>query len=274
MIAQDRMVIGEGTLNHYWSMCFADEQQRNGLGLKYISQMWDASPYWYLWFVDRPGVYKMSLQQCTEAVDWDWRAFFRISYYPRPEEEAFKGLSMLEQICRMSEAFHTQPAKWEEHHTGCVCHGGIEHHGERFADLRQETGVPRAEIAQDIPEEFFWVGTMEWFVSDHEGSKIIWDSQDHWRVRMTENYYICDGEGAPLKVLRKGDVDRDYPGWSLTDFFVRRFIKGWRQYMQYDKIHEAMNEQDGMEFLCDGAGLNAATCADIRRRTAWCQMTC
>ena len=45
---RDRLVVGEGTLNHFWTLCFADETLRHKLGLKYISQMWDQNPYWYL----------------------------------------------------------------------------------------------------------------------------------------------------------------------------------------------------------------------------------
>ena len=64
----DRLVVGEGTLNHFWTLCFADESQRHKLGLKYISQMWDQNPYWYVWFVDLPGVFKLSLLDCTAEV--------------------------------------------------------------------------------------------------------------------------------------------------------------------------------------------------------------
>ena len=110
----DRLVAGEGAINHYWTVCFANDDIRNRLGLKYISQMWDQTPYWYLWFSDLPGVFKLSLLECVAEPEWDWRALFRIKYYPRPEETTFHGLSVLEQICRMSEMFETKPAQWKE----------------------------------------------------------------------------------------------------------------------------------------------------------------
>ena len=263
----DRLVVGEGTLNHFWTLCFADESQRHKLGLKYISQMWDQNPYWYVWFVDLPGVFKLSLLDCTAEVPWDWRALFRIKYYPRPEESVFQGLSVLEQICRMSDLFQTRPAEWAGGETGCVCHGGVHHHhGPRFADLQEGTGVPTASRAAEIPEDFFLAGEMELRYGNGQGSEISWRSQDHWRVKMTENYFIKDQEGAPLKVLRKGDIDRDYPGWFLTDFVARRFSSGWHNYQQYGPSQETAEEQDGMEFLCDGHTLNPRSCQAIRRR--------
>ena len=263
----DRLVVGEGTLNHFWTLCFADESQRHKLGLKYISQMWDQNPYWYVWFVDLPGVFKLSLLDCTAEVPWDWRALFRIKYYPRPEESVFQGLSVLEQICRMSDLFQTRPAEWAGGETGCVCHGGVHHHhGPRFADLQEGTGVPAASRAAEIPEDFFLAGEMELRYGNDQGSEISWRSQDHWRVKMTENYFIKDQEGAPLKVLRKGDIDRDYPGWFLTDFVARRFSSGWHNYQQYGQSQETAEDQDGMEFLCDGHTLNPRLCQEIRRR--------
>ena len=269
----DRLVVSEGTLNHYWTLCFADETMRHKLGLKYISQMWDQNPYWYVWFVDLPGVFKLSLLECAEEAPWDWRALFRVKYYPHPEESVFQGLSVLEQICRMSDLFQTRPAQWAGGETGCVCHGGVHHHhGTRFADLQEGTGVPAASRAAEIPEDFFLAGEMELRYGKGQGSEISWHSQDHWRVKMTENYFIKDQEGAPLKVLRKGDVDRDYPGWFLTDFVARRFSSGWQNYQQYGKWQETAEDQDGVEFLCDGHSLSPCLCPAIRRKRVCRQM--
>ena len=270
---RDRLVVGEGTLNHFWTLCFADETLRHKLGLKYISQMWDQNPYWYLWFVDLPGVFKLSLLDCVVEAGWEWRALFRIKYYPRPEESVFQGLSVLEQICRMSDLFLTRPAQWAGGETGCVCHGGVHHHhGPRFADLQDGTGVPAASRAAEIPEDFFLAGEMELRYGNGQGSEISWHSQDHWRVKMTENYFIKDQEGAPLKVLRKGDVDRDYPGWFLTDFVARRFSSGWQNYQQYGQWQETAEDQDGVEFLCDGHSLSPCLCPAIRRKRVCQQM--
>ena len=264
MMDADRLVLGEGTVNHYWTLCFANEELRQRMGLKYISQMWDQTPYWYLWFVDLPGVFKLSLLECVEEIPWDWRALFRIKYYPRPEENAFLGLSVLEQICRMSDLFHTRPAQWAGGETGCVCHGGIHHHGVRFADLQEETGIPSASRAAEIPEDFFLAGEMELRYGDARGSEVSWKSQDFWRVRMTENYFLTDQDGTSLKVLRKGDVDRDFPGWMLTDFIARRFSLGWQEYKRYERQSEKEEEQSGVEFLCDGHSLHQQLCPTIR----------
>ena len=39
----DRLVVGEGTLNHYWTLCFADETMRHKLGLRIIDKQYQGS---------------------------------------------------------------------------------------------------------------------------------------------------------------------------------------------------------------------------------------
>ncbi|HWR29623.1 MAG TPA: hypothetical protein VN631_07300, partial [Negativicutes bacterium] len=266
MNGDDRIVAGEGAINHYWTVCFANDVTRNRLGLKYISQMWDQTPYWYLWFGDLPGVFKLSLLECVEEPAWDWRALFRIKYYPHPEEAAFQGLSVLEQICRMSELFKTKPAEWKEGETGCACHGGIHHHGIRFEDLRDGTGAPLASKAEEIPEDFFLAGQMELRHRTGCCSELSWESQESWRIQMTENYYISDQDGTELKVLRKGDIDRDFSGWVLTDFVARRFALGWQEHHGFQSVVESSEEKNGIDFTSDGKTLNASPSATIRHR--------
>ncbi len=269
----DRMVEGEGTVNHFWSSCFADEQKKLRLGLKYISQMRDECPYWYLWFTELPGVFKLCLLDCSTMDGcWDWHALFRIKYYPHPQEDVFQGLSVLEQICRMSEIFNTRPAQWNEGETGCVCHGGVHHHGARFADLQAGTGVPNILSVAEIPEDFFLAGQMELFHRSGYGSEFVWESQDSWQVKMTENYYISDADGAKLKVLRKGDVDRDFPGWMLTDYFSQRFSSGWKEHFGYDRMEEVVEQFPGISFISDGQKLDSVVSPSIRRRLTCCKM--
>jgi hypothetical protein len=273
MKPSDRMVEGEGTVNHFLSICFADELKKSQLGLKYISQMRDEYPYWYIWFTDLPGVFKLIMLDCSSLDDcWDWHALFRVKYYPHPQEKAFQGLSVLEQICRMSEMFDARPAQWEDGETGCVCHGGVHHHAKRFADLQDGTGVPNISRAAEIPNDFFLAGQMELFHRDGYGSEVVWESQDSWQVKLTENYYITDADGAKLKVLRKGDVDRDFPGWILTDFISRRFSAGWQAHFGYDRVEECSEDTDGVVFSSDGQSLNAMGSSAIRRRLQCCRM--
>ncbi len=266
MSGEDRLVAGEGAINHFWTLSFADESTRTRLGLKYISQMWDQSPYWYLWFADLPGVFKLSMLECVTEPDWDWRALFRIKYYPHPKEQIFQDLSVLEQICRMSELFQTKPAQWHEGETGCACHGGIHHHGVRFADLKEETGAPLAAGAAEIPEDFFLAGQMELKYCSGQRSEVSWESQEHWRVQMTENYYIPNPEGTALKVLRRGDIDRDFPGWELTDFVARRFAMGWKAHHSFSQLSEKSTEKNGLDFTSDGRTLQAVPSSAIRQR--------
>lgn len=269
MIDTDRIILGEGSINHYWSICFADKLRKERLGLKYISQMRDDSPYWYVWFSELPGVFKMSMLSCNSTSSWDWHAMLRIKYYPHPQENSFQGLSVLEQVCRMSDVFDTRPAHWNEGETGCICHGGIHHHGVRFSDLTEGTGVPNIGRVTDIPEEFFWAGQMELFYRDGHASKVVWESQDYWQVTMTENYYMPDRNGTTLKVLRRGDIDRNFPGWLLTDFFARRFAMGWKEHYEYARVDEVTEEKEGVAFNSDGHTLNTVASSLIRQRLTY-----
>ena len=266
MMDTDRLILGEGSLNHYLTLCFADEAKKARLGLKYISQMRDEFPYWYLWFNDFPGAFKLSMLACNSLLSWDWHALFRIKYYPHPLESNFQGLSVLEQVCRMSEVFDTRPAHWEEGESGCVCHGGTHHHGVRFPDLKEGTGVPNIQRAVEIPEEFFLAGQMELFHHEGFASEVIWESQDSWQVEMTDNYYMRDQNGATLKVLRRGDIDRDFPGWMLTDFLAQRFAVGWQEHCGYTRMDDQSEEKEGVVFTSDGQVVNAITSPTIKHR--------
>lgn len=265
MTNKDRTIVGEGTINHYWSLCFADEKMRTRIGIKYISQMRMEHPYWYLWFGDLPGAFKLEMVSCCEVFDWDWHAYFRVKYFPHPQENTFQGLSILEQVCRMSDVFNTRPAQWEGEESGCVCHGGIHHHGVRFEELMDGTGAPDLQRAAEIPDDFFLAGQMELFHRNGQRSQLIWESQDHWRVKMTENYYIPDQHGSTLKILRKGDIDRDFPGWMLTDFVARRFGIGWQEHHGFGSLDETTEEQVGLDFTSDGRTLQANCGGGIRR---------
>lgn len=263
--AEDRTIVGEGTINHYWMVCFADEATRKRQKLKYISQMRTANPYWYIWFEDMPGVFKLDMISCKQAPDWDWHAYFLVKYYPHPKEAAFEGLSILEQVCRMSEVFQTRPAQWKPGETGCVCHGGVHHHGVRFEELANGTGVPDICKSAELPQDFFLAGQMELFHREGLKSEVVWESQDHWRVKMTEDYYMPDQSGTTLKILRRGDVDRDFPGWLLTDFIAQRFAAGWQEHNGFMQSDESSEQHDGLDFNSDGRSLNANVSKELRR---------
>lgn len=254
-------------MNHFWTVCFADEALRRKMALKYISQMRTEYPYWYLWFEEYAGTFKLELRECTAEPEWDWHAAFRVKYFPRPAEPLFQGLSLLEQLCRQSEMFASKPAKWEGGETGCACHGGIHHHEHeiRFADLQGETGAPVARYADDLPADFFLAGQLNLRFKAGTGSEAAWESLSVWRVRMTENYYMPDADGNSLKVLRKGDIDRDFPGWQLTDFVATRFCTGWTDMHGYAQVADGCDDQPGVEFLSDGRRLEAVPSSQIRR---------
>jgi len=253
----------QGALNHCLWVIFADEEVRNRLGYKYVSHMYDTSHYWYVWFTDLPGVFRFELQSSRLLPPSAWEAHFILKYYPHTEEECFRELSICEQFCRSGETFQTRAATWTEGER-CPCHGGCSHEGQKFADLAHGTGVPCGTLSQAIPPDFFFTGLL--FLRHQEGcSTLEWESQDRWRVVMTTDYFLPDWEGRPLKVLRKGDVDRNFPGWPLTDLFGRRLAAGWQYLFGYSAAVRTYAEENGCDFAVDGEKLLARPADDIRK---------
>lgn len=259
-------VRAEGLLNHFWLMQMSDEDTRKKMGLKYISHMWDSCPYWYIWFQDMPGVFKLELVECNDAEGWDWEAFFRVKYYPAVDETAFQGLSVLEQLCRTGGLFNNLPAEWPEGSEGCACHGGAVHHAGKFEDLAGGTGVPDVRRSAEIPGDFFLAGQLRMAQRGEQESRISWESQNRWRVTMVEDYYVPDLEGSPMKLLRSGDVDRDFPGWMITDFIGRRLVSGWKEQFGYKIFRENYEEEAGLDYICDGENLTAQRSGEVKKK--------
>jgi len=252
-----------GLLNHFWLALLSDDRLREEAGLRYVSHMWDAHPYWYLWLAGCRGVYRLELSGAQEVSGYDWVAEFLVKYYPTTDEDFFRGLSFLEKACRQSEIFETRPAAGGG---GCPCHGGpLRLDGEPFADLRDGTGAPSAQHAEDIPPEFFYAGHLLLAHRAGTGSFLRLKSQSSWLVTMTSDYDIRDAEGSPLAILRKGQKDRDYPGLAIMEPLYRHLVKGWRSFNQYPVCRERRWQGEGICFDCDGEALVPVPSVEIER---------
>lgn len=253
----------EGLVNHLWITVMGNSDLRKRLGLKYLSHMWDRNPYWYLWFQDIRGVFKLELRQVIGSEGYEWFAEFSVKYYPHPEDEYFKGLSLLEQICRRSEAFFSTPATIAG---GCPCHA-CEHEGDSFSDLGETTGVPAFTAADRLPEDFFFAGKIT-LAKKEMGISIGLESQDHWRVVMSADYCLVDVDGREFKVLREGETDRDFSGFILTDVLYRKLILSLEALYGCRACSKEELITGGVAFYSDGSKLWDGPSGEIRRIVA------
>jgi hypothetical protein len=265
-IYADASVAVEGLLNHHW-LCLLDASSGQASGpIKHLSLGYGIGPHWSFWFTDTPGVYRLELHGAQPVGGYDWLAEFVVKYYPVPSEACFDGLSIFEQACRLGAAFRCRPATPETAERGCACHGL--HHavrGTRFADLGEETGAPSARHDERIPAEFFFAGTLLLAYRQGCGSRARWESQDQWRVVLTDDCAVSGADGYPAIRRRKGDLDRDFPGFFLTDRLSRRILDGWSRFHGYSACTAVRRETTGVEFFSDGQALASAPAADVRR---------
>jgi len=270
--SNDRTIETVGLLNHVWLNLLADGRLREEAELRYVSHMWDCSPYWYLWLKNRPGVYKLELQAAQISEGYDWLAEFVIKYYPSVDEESFNGLSFLEKICRRSELFETTPT---EGISGCPCHGHCEEHDEdRFSDLKDGTGVPAIHYADMIPADFFFAGHLLLAYKAAMGCLIRLKTQSKWRIIVIKDFSLKDNEGNLIKTLRKGEIDRDFPGFDITEYLFRHLVKAWRLFGGYAVFEEHVWKGDGMRFESDGETLFTAPSPDIQRVIIQTELFC
>ena len=267
----DRTIQVAGLMNHFWLVLFSEDALRQAAGLKYISHMIDDGPYWYLWHVAHAGVYELDLLGAQAIDGYDWLAEFVIKYYPDKDELWYEGLSFLEKHCRASDVFQTQPSAGG----GCACHGiSHRHEQNRFADLAEGTGAPSYACRSIIPADFFYTGHLYIAFRDNVGSIIRLKTQTSWQVAFTKSHTIRNEEGQPLISFKKGTIDRDYPGFAISNFIYQGFIKGWSSFHKYKINPEQIWRGVGLRFLNDGRGVKTAPYQNIERIIIQTELAC
>lgn len=256
----DRIVEVAGFINHFWFTVLSEDDLKKQSGLKYISHAWNNDPYWYLWFDDRFGVYKMELKDARTIEGYDWQADFSIKYYPNEKESCYLGLSSLEKSYRESEIFHTHPAEG----TGCPCHC-LGNEGEKFTDLRHGTGAPAFKYTDMLPVDFFFAGHLFMAYKVGSGSLLRVKSQTRWRIAMTEDCTVVNHKGESLALLKKGDIDRDYAGFEICDFLFRRVVGSWALFNKYSYQQDCVWKGEGVGFLSDGKNLHPFPSSEIQK---------
>ena len=262
--ANDRIAEAVGLINHFWLTTLTDTALKAKAGLRYISHMWDGwFPYWYLWYNHCEGVYKMELIKAETADGYDWITEFSIKYYPSKTEAAFQQLSTLEKLCRNSEMFDSPPTHGKD---SCPCHG-MSHSGEehKFDNLSQNTGTPQFRFHEVIPSEFFYTGNMMCAFNAKRGSNIRLTSQTSWKTVMNKDFEVMDDNGEVIAMLKKGKVDRDYPGFNLSNSLYRCFVEIWALVHQHLLRKESLQRSNGLVFHSDGYSTVPESTSEVQR---------
>jgi hypothetical protein len=144
------------------------------VGLRGASEVWGGDrprerPAWYVWLRDHSGAWQIELAGAgTPEVAGLVVARFTIRHYPDPNHAVFALFS-------------------------------AEERGTALATL-DSTGTPRIDVASTIPEAFFTVGTLDWWIDvETDAAAFVFASLDRLQTRTSD-----------------GALVRDVPGWSLS----------------------------------------------------------
>jgi len=267
----DKTIQVAGLMNHFWLVLFSEDALRQAAGLKYISHMIDDRPYWYLWHAAHAGVYELDLLGAQAIDGYDWLAEFVVKYYPDKGELWHEGLSFVEKQCRASDIFLTPPAVGG----GCPCHSLSHNHEEhRFADLEEGTGAPSYACRDIIPTDFFYAAHLYIAFKDTVGSVIRLKTQTRWQVTISEDCAVRNGDGQPLTFFKKGALDRNYPGFAISNLLYQGLVKSWTSFHQYKVNREYIWRGGGVRFLSNGRDIKTEPSRNIERVIAQTELVC
>jgi hypothetical protein len=165
------------------------EQFRVDIGLKGFSQVWGGPPAWYIWLVDAPGVYHLTLLETEEKKHKgkDFRkAVFAVKCYPYPDDTCYSSFAFIEQELIQS----------------------------RFFD---ETNTPVFECREKIPSDLFNIAILEITMDDEANmARFCIETLDILRSRYASK---TDQIFPVLDIARKfvmDEIDRDIPGLEIA----------------------------------------------------------
>lgn len=261
-----------GLVNHLWLTVLSHAELKEQVQLNHVNHMWDDDrPYWYLWLNDCLGVYKMELQRSTTTKGYDWIAEFTVKYYPSRTEPSFKMLSTLERLCRTSEMFHSLPSYGE---CGCPCNGLVHSEHQHKIPPEQTTGAPDVRFNEIIPARFFYAGSMWIAFNSQSGSIIRLQSQTSWKTVIEKDFTLKDDADEIITMLKKGKLDRDYPGYSICELLYRRVVKSWSFIHHYAFQDESSGETDGYIFYSDGYNAKAESSSAVKKMHIESELHC
>lgn len=202
------------------------EEIKQVLQLTGVSQVWGAGPpAWYFWIGSAPGVHELRLED-TFARDSEghelYSGLFAVKFYPSPHSPVFHNFSSEEKTFLQSPFF-------------------------------DDTNTPKFECYGKIPDILFKVATLE-FTIDRQRNQTLFKLESLDRIRTTSDKETTV-ELRPLKqkkCFRKGEIDRDVPGWDLGFYLYDRILGLYAYYSRTKPSRVVMTRETGFEFVYDG----------------------
>ena len=201
------------------------EEIKQVLQLTGVSQVWgDGPPAWYFWVGSAPGVHELRLEDTFARNSGGqelYSSLFAVKFYPSPHSPVFHDFSSEEQTFLQSPFF-------------------------------DDTNTPKFECYDKIPDLLFKVATLE-FTIDTQSNQTLFklESLDRIRTRFNKETTV---EWRPLKQkkrFRKGEIDRDVPGWDLGYYLYDRILGLYAYYSRTKPSRVIMTRETGFEFVYD-----------------------
>ena len=93
-------------------------------------------------------------------------------------------------------------------------------------------------------------------------------------MAITKNHTIRNGDGQSLTFFEKGALDRNYPGFEISNFIYQRLVKSWSSFYQYEINREYIWKGEGVRFLNDGRDIKTEPSLNIEKVIAQTELVC
>lgn len=203
-------------------------------GLDFLSRVDGEDGTWYYWLSAVPGVYELKLRQAAQAADDTEKSKLVIRYYPAVEESVFENFACREQILRLGGLFDDSEILIPEHPDVCPCCGGAydaehEHRHCHAEKVKRAKGIPKLTLRKRLAPELFAVGSMECVIKKEALQSFKITTQDFYKEYADAGIQATDADGKPVELIAPQGLDRNVPGYALTenflDFFTQKFLK-------------------------------------------------
>lgn len=203
-------------------------------GLDFLSRVDGEDGTWYYWLSAVPGVYELKLRQVDLLTADMEKSRLAICYYPAVEENVFENFACREQILRLGGLFDDSDVLLPENPDGCPCCGGTydaehEHRHCHAEKVKRAKGIPKLTLRKHLAPDLFVVGSMECIIKKDALQSFEITTQDFYKEYADEGIQATDAAGKPVELVEPQGLDRNVPGYALTEiflnFFTSRFLK-------------------------------------------------
>lgn len=207
-------------------------QQGKGHELEFISKSESSSLGWYFWLHGVDGVYEIEKKKELRP---ESREFY-VRYYPGKTEPVLEEYSVEEQLLRFDEEVFDDAVIHRplEEHEVCPCcaaghpHGGSpencghEMHDRHATETGRPKGIPRLLKKFLLNKEMFLIGALCVTVNTNGAVSAEIKTKKRLVSHAKDSIRIMQ-EGHPVELVRKGEINRNVPGYELSRKFMEFF---------------------------------------------------